>query len=244
MTVVVFGSARGAPGVTTAALLVAAGLPGGAVLEADLDGGTLAARFRLGREPGVTTLAAARSVGAEAWRDHAQSAGGVPVVVGPDAPEAAAAVWATAGRRLAGAVADADASFVVDVGRLRNGGPAHHLGDVADLLVMLLRPVAEEVVALSHRLPVARVAGAPVAVVTVGSGPYDVGDLAAQFGVHALGALPTDHRAAEALAGRGGSARALGRTSLARSAREVAERITEWTQPAGAPGDVPAGTAT
>src|SRR3546814_13554520 len=61
------------------------------LVEADLSGGVLAVRYGLGREPGLTSLAAANPTEEGGWLDHAQDAGGVPVLVGPDSPEAAEA---------------------------------------------------------------------------------------------------------------------------------------------------------
>ena len=59
MKVVALASVRGAPGVTTTSLLLASTFEDAPVVEADLDGGVLAVRYGLGREPGLTTLAAA-----------------------------------------------------------------------------------------------------------------------------------------------------------------------------------------
>ena len=100
MKVVTLASVRGAPGVTTASLLLASTFADGLVVEADLDGGVLAIRYGLGREPGLTTFAAAGPGDGSGWTAHAQDAGGVPVLVGPDAPSASAALWRTAGDRI------------------------------------------------------------------------------------------------------------------------------------------------
>lgn len=85
MTTIALTSIRGAPGVTTTSLLLASVLGGAPVVEVDLSGGVIAVRYELGREPGLTTLAAANPRDPGGWRDHAQDAGGIPVLVGPDA---------------------------------------------------------------------------------------------------------------------------------------------------------------
>jgi MinD-like ATPase involved in chromosome partitioning or flagellar assembly len=226
---IVFGSARGAPGVTTSALLVAASLPAGVVVEADVDGGTLAVRYGLGREPGLTTLAAARKTDAEAWRHHAQLAGSVPVVVGPDSPASAEALWARAGTTLVRSLEQATATIVVDAGRLQDNEMAKAVLPSADLVVVLAEPKAEHLVGLSHRLAQIRDGGTPVAVVTVGDGPYRPADIATQLDVEILGSLPADRRAAAILGERGGSHRVLARTSLARASRDLAEAIRART---------------
>ena len=87
MTTVALTSVRGAPGVTTTSLLLASVLEGAVLVEADLTGGVVAVRYQLGREPGLTTLAAANPHDTEGWREHAQDAGGVPVLVEGHADE-------------------------------------------------------------------------------------------------------------------------------------------------------------
>ena len=77
MKTVALCSARGAPGVTTTSLLLAARMEGAALVEADLAGGVLAVRYGLGREPGLVTLAASNPAQSGGWLDHAQDAGGV-----------------------------------------------------------------------------------------------------------------------------------------------------------------------
>ena len=117
MTTVALTSVRGAPGVTTTSLLLASVLEGAVLVEADLTGGVVAVRYQLGREPGLTTLAAANPHDTEGWREHAQDAGGVPVLVGPDAPDAAESLWRSAGDRLALIVGRVDPWVMVDAGR-------------------------------------------------------------------------------------------------------------------------------
>lgn len=87
MKIIGLGSVRGAPGVTTSAHLIAGALTGPtALVEADRSGGVMAVRYGLGREPGLTTFAAAGALRDDEWRQHAQDAGGVPVLVGPMLP--------------------------------------------------------------------------------------------------------------------------------------------------------------
>jgi hypothetical protein len=62
--IVTVGSVRGSPGVTSWALLLAAAWPAEfdverAVLEADVSGGVIGARYGLGVEPGAVSLTAA-----------------------------------------------------------------------------------------------------------------------------------------------------------------------------------------
>lgn len=147
MTTIALTSVRGAPGVTTTSLLLASVLKGGVLVEADLTGGVVAIRYQLGREPGLTTLAAANPNYSGGWREHAQDAGGIPVLVGPDAPEATQSLWRTAGDRLAGIVDRIEPWVVIDAGRIHRAVPVVH---AADLIVVLVRPVGEHLALILH----------------------------------------------------------------------------------------------
>lgn len=222
MTVVVVGSVRGGPGVTSAALLLGGWLEDSVVAEADIDGGVIAVRYRLGREPGLSTLAAAHMVDPEDWRDHAQDAGGVPVLVGPDAPDRMAMLWSRAGSRLGSALAASRAIVVVDGGRLRPGDATSGLRAVSTLTLLLVRPMPEELVGLAHRLPALH---GRAALVLVGSGAYSPTDVSAEFGLDVLGTLPDDRRATALLTAGAVFSRGLARTALARGMRTVADAV-------------------
>lgn len=224
MRIVTLASVRGAPGVTTTSLLLASTLTDAVVVEADLDGGVLAVRYGLGREPGLTTLAASGSDDGDGWRAHAQDAGGVPVLVGPDSPSASAALWRSAGERITHKIAAADGVAVVDAGRLRSPVP---IVAASDLLTILVCPVAEQLVTLTHLLPSLRQAvRGQVGVVLVGDGPYRVSDVEGSIDVRVLGELPDDRDAAELLRTGAGSRARLGRSRLARAATALGEAVS------------------
>ncbi len=223
MSLVGFASVRGAPGVTTTSLLVTGALPGAAVLvEADLAGGVLAVRYGLGREPGLTTLAASTPQAPSDWRSHAQDAGGVSVLLGPDSPANTRSLWRRVGDQLTRSLEGCDATVVADLGRLTDTTP---LLDDLTLLVVLVRPIAEHLVTLSHHLSVlaARTPRLP-GVVLVGDGDYGPADVAGPLGVDVLATLPRDHRTAEVFS-RGGSATGLGRSRLVRAASGLANTL-------------------
>lgn len=215
MKIVTLASLRGAPGVTTAALLLASTFTDAAVVEADLDGGVLAVRYGLGREPGLTTFAASGGEDGHDWAAHAQDVGGLPVLVGPDAPAASAALWRTAGERLTHKLVAADGIAVVDAGRLRSLVP---VVTASDLLAVLVCPIAEQLVALTHLLPTLhQTIRGRVAVVLVGDGPYRAADVEGPLGVAVLAELPDDRGAAEALRNGTASSTRLARSRLARA---------------------------
>lgn len=219
MTTIALTSIRGAPGVTTTSLLLASVLGGAPVAEADLSGGVIAVRYELGREPGLTTLAAANPRDPDAWRDHAQDAGGVPVLVGPDASEAAESLWRTAGDRLAGVIGRIEPWVIVDAGRVHRLTPAV---TEADVVVVLVRPDAEHLVGLTHAIrPIRRKGSGELAVVVVGDGPYRASDIQATFDHPVITHLPHDPGAAgQLLDGRGGRS-TLSRSRLARAVTDL-----------------------
>lgn len=224
MTLVGVTSVRGAPGVTTSSLLLASALAQPTVLvEADVAGGVLAVRYGLGREPGLTTLAASAGLDPDGWRDHAQDAGGVAVLVGPDSPDHAQSLWQRAGGRITRALADSSSTCVVDLGRVSGDLPCS--GDLA-LLIVLVRPVADHLVTLSHRLGGLRRDGRRLGVVLVGDGDYPPDDVSGSLGVEVLGALPADVRTAEAMCGRGRASN-VARSPLYRSVTAFAAAVDE-----------------
>lgn len=226
MTLVLVGSARGAPGATTLAVTVAAWLERAVLVEADPDGGVLAVRHRLGREPGLVTLAAGQPSAGERLLDHAQRLrGGLPVVVSPESAERAAHLWRTAGTTVVGILsADHDAPVVVDVGRLRPASPALALAPAASLVIVATRPTADELLAAADRARAIGRLNEHVSIALVGEGPYSTSDVAGELGCDVIGTIAHDLRAADALAG-GGSTRQLVRSALLRSARGLAEEI-------------------
>ncbi|KAA0235948.1 MAG: hypothetical protein EDR02_01985 [Actinobacteria bacterium] len=229
MKIVTLASLRGAPGVTTTALLLASTFADAAVIEADLDGGVLAVRYGLGREPGLATYAASSPQDRDGWRAHAQDAGGVPVLVGPGTAGASASLWHTAGERITHKIVVGDGVAVVDAGRLRSPVP---IVSASDLLAVLVCPVAEQLVALTHILPTLRQAiRGHVAVVLVGDGPYRATDVERSLEVTVLGELPVDRDAAAALRDGGMSKARLGRSRLARAvsalSREASATLAE-----------------
>jgi hypothetical protein len=63
----------------------------------------------------------------------------------------------------------------------------------SDLLAVLVHPVADQLVALTHLVPTLQQAvRGEVGVVLVGDGPYRAGDVARSIGVPVIGGLPHD----------------------------------------------------
>lgn len=227
MTLVALASAKASPGVTTTTLLLAAAWPHDdvVVVEADPDGGDLAARYGLASEPSLVSAAAAMRRGPEVADPlaHAQTLpGGIRALMGPAGGDQAHGALA-AGAFLADALASLDPTVVlVDCGRLRAASPARPLVDAADMTVIVARPRLDEVRHLAHRADLA----GRVGVVCIGQKPYDPQEVADALGVVLLGVLADDAAAADALRNGRGHAQALRRSPLARSAVGVAARLS------------------
>ncbi len=241
---------------TTTTLAMAAGWPDGraTVLEADPNGGSVAAWLDIPYSPSLTDVVAAlpdeRGTLARAFGRLTPS--GLRVVPAPlRAVEAARAV-AAADELISWAATDArsgDISTVlVDAGRLHPARRAPAAVRHADALVVVHMQRPESPRASAARLEraaelatwlreVAATGGqAEFVLAVVGDAPFAPRDIAAHLGVDGaamLVELPVDRLAAAALAGRAGvSARRLARLPLMRAAARLAERVADLTSPA------------
>lgn len=230
MTAIAVGSVRSA-GATTIAMTLAALRSEAVLVEADGDGGVLALRYGLAREPGLLTLAASRQPPAAVLLEHAQRLpGGMPVVLAPESPERASQVLRSAGRRIASLMTEpGERDVIIDIGRLSPSGTGMAIAAAAPLVLIVARPRAEELVAAAER---ASVIGETARLVLVGTGPYSASDVASQLGCAVAGTVAADPRAARTLAD-GGSARSLGRSALVRSVRALGLVLEPAPGPAG-----------
>ena len=252
MSLVLFGSLKDAPGVTTLASYVAYQWPRHrrvALVEADTDGGTIAARFGLHPErPSLVSFAAGSRHGvseAEFWSACQRLPGGPPVLVAPGGAATRGALEQVDFGELDRSLGDTD--LLVDAGRLRESEAPPRLYGPADFVVVAVRPRFESLAVLLDRaggLSVER----PLLAVVVGNGSYPVGEIDAALrqttGDRAwvLAAVAGDSRGAAALAGDGGRERALRRSLLARTVRPVTDLLAHLCS-AGAPvAPRPAGT--
>lgn len=227
MSVVTLSSAKGSPGVTTLAMVLADLWPDAVVLaDVDPDGGDLAARLGLGSEPGLVTLAA-RGRGALGWAGVEavlQAAGRARVLAGvadPGQARGLAGLWGP----LAGALVEAPGLVLADVGRLRPDNPAARACvEVAVLNVVVTRL---DPPSLAHAgAALAALDGQSALVVGRGPGPVPAG-----CEVEVVWA--EDRAAAAELAGM---ARRYGYgrfSKLFSTARAVARRICEHLDQAG-----------
>ncbi|MDQ1289095.1 MAG: hypothetical protein QG622_2661 [Actinomycetota bacterium] len=246
MAVITICSAKGAPGVTTTALLLAALWPRPVLLvDADPAGGDVALRMSdpagqpLDPARGLLTLLplARRALSPQSLFDHAQTvAGGTPVLAGLAGPEQAGAVGAL-WQNLATAFGDAATDVIVDAGRMHSTSVHLPLARYADVLVTVVRA---EVGAVMHVREQQRALG-PLLQRPDGRFPrvgllvvHDVRDLAgaaeaaetvrsAVSWVEPVGQIADDAQAAGMFAGR--PIRRPERSMLVRSGRQVVQDL-------------------
>jgi MinD-like ATPase involved in chromosome partitioning or flagellar assembly len=242
---VALASAKGSPGVTTTARVLASVWPTQAVLvDADPAGGDVALVARtatqepLDPERGLLSLAVDARRGAEAVSldPHLQEIdGGLQVLCGVQRPEQVAGmgpVWSAIGTTLSRHLG----TVVVDVGRLAVGSPVTPVVTAADVLVFVARPTVESYAHLRERLSwIAAMESAgsvppPVGVVVVtdardSRSTKDLSALLGHSGLSAqvLGTVANDPRAADVVAGR--LDRGIDRSLLVRSVRSLVEPV-------------------
>ncbi|MEB8338050.1 MinD/ParA family ATP-binding protein [Streptomyces endophyticus] len=234
MTLVALCSLKGSPGVTTAALALAAGWPAGqrpVLVECDPAGGDLLARFRLALSPGLVTLTAAarRTQRSTEIEEHTQRLpGGLPVVVGPAGAEQARAVL----RQLANsrtdelrrAANDPGAVVVADCGRADPDSPALKIVNAADVLLLVARAHDDALSHVSARWDEVSHWAPPVCLLLVGDG-HATRAIEQALSLDVLGRVPEDRRGAALLGGRSGPRRASARTPLAGAMARIAATV-------------------
>ena len=210
MSIIAVGSVKASPGVTS--LSVGLGLTWesttgrrAVLIEADGDGGVLAARFGLASSPSLVELSgiARHELTIIRLQKNCQLlAGQLPALVAPGCGESTTLVLAPLARRLAadlGGLDDID--VVVDVGRLRPHSPAAELIKQCDLLVLVARPHFDQLVPLVHQARKVTAHDIPTALVCVGDRPYPPTEMAKASQLDLLGVMAHEPRVAQALAG-------------------------------------------
>lgn len=235
MTIVALGSIKGAPGVTTTVLALAAVWPtsrGVVVAEVDPDGGVLAVRRELGLEPGLVTLAAALRRGSDVLSPHTQPLGAsVRAIVTPPSAEQTRAALAVAGERLWQAFDALADDLLVDCGRLTTTSPVIAIARRATTTLVVARPWLEDVAFLRERVPALRREGVDPRVLLIGDGPYHRDEVAAAVEAPVTAVMPADRRSADALDGRT-AGNLTSRAPLIRGARQLSTTLIARAAPA------------
>ncbi|MFK8025147.1 MAG: hypothetical protein AB8G26_14400 [Ilumatobacter sp.] len=190
--IVTVSSVSGAPGATSWAVLLAAAWPTGSfvdrvVVETDLDGAVMGARFGIGVEPGASTLVASARHAAGApldLRDFGRRVDDqVWLVPGPESSESAAQLWGTpsASDDVATAAALDDRIWICDVGRAAVTGPMRPFFDRSAMAVVVTRAEHESLVQIPARVAALRRTGTRVGVLVVGSPTFSHTELTGFF---------------------------------------------------------------
>jgi hypothetical protein len=266
MSLIVIAADKGAPGVTTTALALAAVWPKPVLLaECDPSGGDLVYRFpaahggSLDPRRGLLTLAVAARRGLQPghlWEHTQKMSGGLDVLTGVINAEQGAglgALWGPLGELFA-ALSGGD--VIADCGRLGPDGPQYDLLAQASVVVLVTRPSTGDVIRLRDRAAAVAAAAnargrrgaAPAVVViadqrTLRATAAEVGQTLAQGSVPAgvVGGIADDVKGAELLRGEWGGR--LDKTLLIRTARETAQQLAASLPAArdgGGPQPVPA----
>lgn len=223
--VCVVGS-KGSPGATTLAVALASSVPtaaGRAVLiDADPDGGDLAAMLGGATNPGLVTLAAAtrhRFAHDEVER-HVQPIGDtISLLAAPPSPDQAASTLASIGRGLSESLSETPA--VADLGRWRPNSPAAELVRAAAATVLVVRPTVAGVAHARWVFTDLSSRCRRVVVATRGERPYGPEEVATALGAESAVFVPVDRAAVSVLAG-GRWAR---RSPLGRAARALGDDL-------------------
>jgi hypothetical protein len=244
---------KGAPGVTTTALALAAVWPRPVLLaECDPAGGDLVYRFpgangeSLDPRRGLLSLAVSARRGGQpgqVWEHVQKLHGGIDVLLGVTNAEQGSGLhllWGPLGKLLAGL---GEADVIADCGRLGTDGPQYDLLAESTAMVLVSRPSFAEVIRLRDRAAVVTAAfekrgrrGFRPAVAVVadhksfGSALGEVGGVVAPSGAVMLGGVADDPKAAGQLAGGWGGR--LDKSLLIRSAREIASQLCAALPPA------------
>lgn len=236
MSVIALCSAKGSPGVTTAAFALAstdAFRERSLLVEADPAGGDLASRLGIPAEPGLASLAAAgrRELSAGLVETNCQSVAGIDLVVAP----AGAASARAALNVLDGAFVQAlkelnDRALFCDLGRLGAADASLELAKAADVVLVVVRPVLADLAHVAEGLSWWTGLGPPVVLVLSGEHGatrrerYPAGEVSAALGLEVIGTLAWDPKGVAALAGQRLEAR---RSALVQSARSLSDALVQ-----------------
>jgi hypothetical protein len=256
MALIAIASDKGAPGVTTAALALAAVWPRPVLLaECDPAGGDLVYRFpaagggRLDPRRGVLSLAVVARRGMQpqqVWEHVQKLHGGLDVLAGVTNAEQGAGLsllWGPIGKALASLP---QADVIADCGRLGADGPLYDLLAEATTVVLVSKVHVADVIRLRDRATAFAAAaqsrgrrnfGVGVVVVTdhkkfrasVGEVQHVLGQAHAPATV--LGGIAHDTKGADLLSGEWGGS--LDRTMLIKTARQVAGQLVQGLPPIG-----------
>jgi len=215
-------SAKGAPGVTSAAVALTA-VSGGVMVELDPSGGSVDCWLRATGEPGLIRAASVlrrQADPATLLQCATEVVPGVRVLRSPTSGLLAESTVVALRDRLLPALAELDELLIVDCGRWSRPQPTSRRLAGCDVVALMCSPTIEGVEAVRWQIDQLSSFVDRVALVPVGDRPYGPDELAAATGAEVAGVLAWDRRGLARLLERG-TASGWQRTQLARSARDV-----------------------
>ncbi len=234
MSIVAVGTAKASPGV--ASLSVGLGFSWelttgrrAILVEADSDGGVLAARFGLNPAPSLVELSGTNrhEVTIDRLQTNSQLlAGQLPALIAPGCGETTSLVLGPMARWLMNGLNHLqDIDTVIDVGRIRPYSPATELIKHCDLLVLVARPQFDQLVPLVHQARRVATQNIPTALVCVGDRPYSPTEMAKAAQIDLLGVMAYEPRVVQVLEGGLPTNRRHRRLLLWRTLNELVHRI-------------------
>lgn len=223
-------SAKGSPGVTTAALaLAASGGDDTLMVEIDPSGGSIECWTGTPSEPGLLRVASGlrRSLDAEVVVTGARLVPpGVSVVHAPTSGRLAESTIAAIGERLTIAMAESDRMVILDAGRwCRTQSTARRIAG-CDVVAIVCQPTLSGVESARALIePMQAVTGQAPVILLIGDRPYSAAEVSAAIGLTVIGVLPWDPGSVNTLL-TSGVGRGWSRSRLARSARTVVTNLT------------------
>lgn len=224
-------SAKGSPGVTTAALALTAVAEDALLVELDPSGGSIESWTGAGGDPGLVRVVSGlrRSAGSEAVVEHVVTVPpGVRSILAPTAGPYAESAVAMSRDRLLPSLRDLDGvASILDLGRWSRSQETAHRVSGCEVIGVVCAPTIDGVEAARWLVePLQREGSGQVVVVLAGQHPYQATEVAVAMGVPTVGALAWDPRGIASLLTRG-AGRGWARSSLARSARTVLSNLTQ-----------------
>ncbi len=240
MSLIVIGSAKGSPGATS----LAAGLSlawqtannrPALLLEADSDGGILAARFGLATTPSLIELAgkARHELSLQSIQSNCQPlAKQVQCLIAPGCGYTTSRLLSSLAERLANGFKQFhDVDAIVDIGRIRANSPTVKFVEHCDLAVIVARPEFEQLVPLVHLARCLKDRKPKPTLVCIGDRPYPPTEIAKSAGLNLLGVMAYDARVSHVLAAGHPENNRQRRLLLWRTLGELAARIHNHAAP-------------
>lgn len=223
-------SAKGSPGVTTAALSLAAST-GDATLMVEIDpsGGSIECWTGTTSEPGLLRVASGlrRSLEADVVIGAIRTVpSGVSVVHAPTSGILAESTIAAIGERMTIAMAESNRVVILDAGRWCRSQSTARRVIGCDAVAIVCQPTLSGVESARALIePIQAVTGQAPVLLLIGERPYSAAEVSAATGVMVIGVLPWDPGSVNTLL-TSGTSRGWSRSRLARSACTVLANLT------------------